>query len=243
MPTKNSFNNDKVHLEKLKEELAAGKITKDEFWDAQNTQEANQGNEADVNGGLSNLFFVSYKTLFTLLPILAGVLILYFVFIYNPPPQGIDFRVHGAGVLPATAKEKESIYRGLFLIKENSLSDYEFVDRHVNTIDVSGPVGFSLLGSIRGSYQGGGEGFKNILIVRDFSCLIHCNESKWNGADMLTAEFIIHEACHSMQHHKNLSFSEPECYEMQFEFAREVGPKLWADFKEEYFVYDYELMD
>ncbi len=55
----------------------------------------------------------------------------------------------------------------------------------------------------------------------------------------MTSEFIVHEACHSMQHHSNSSFSEPECYEIQFDFAERVGTMLWEDFKKEAFIYDY----
>ncbi len=184
------------------------------------------------------------RILATLLVFSSIISVLYYSFFYYPIPHEMGISVAGGGALPATRSEKEAIYRGLQMLKEYSPDDFAFVNKYVETIEVSGPVGFSFFGKVRGYYKGGPEGFgKKIRIVRDYKCPAHCVEGEWNGNDLLIAEFIVHEACHSMQAHEGIDLNEPQCYEMQFEFARKIGPNIWNDFQEARFVWDYQVVD
>ena len=167
------------------------------------------------------------RGLIFVLPLIIAGFLLYLFFFYYPPPSDIDIEVSGAGIFLATIKEKKAVYRGLELIRDYSTDDYEFVQTYVDTIEVAGPLGWDFFsGRVRGYYQKGPDGFnKKIRIVRIFDCPAHCSNEGFNGGDLLLAEFMIHEACHSMQ----------------FDFARKTGPRLWKDFREEVFVYDYDL--
>jgi hypothetical protein len=234
-----AFEDEKARLE---EKLARGEITSDEYWDAlQRLKSKEQGFDYDLE---KDLFRSVSRTVIKIaiytLPIIVVATIFYILFFYYSAPKDISIDVSGTGILPASKREKAEIYLALELLRQHSKGDYAFVDEYVDEIEVSGPQGLNFFGKIRGVYRSGPEGVeKRIRIVRDFSCPAHCTEEGYSGADLLTAEFIVHEACHSMQHHSNSSFSEQECYEMQFDFAERVGPKLWEDFKKEAFIYDY----
>jgi hypothetical protein len=229
-------------VEELEKKLSLKKISEDEYWDSiQALRQRQEGFDSKELRQDSYNFLSGTVTraVIIIIPLIVGSILLYFMFLYYPVPDQIEIKVRGTGVIPATSSEKESIYRGLELLREYSTEDYLFVNQYVNTIEVAGSGGFSLFGRVRGFYGPGEDGFgKNIKIVRIFDCPIHCSEGSWNGGDLLTAEFILHEACHSMQYHRNISFSEPQCYEMQFDFVRRVGPSLWSDFREEYFIYE-----
>jgi hypothetical protein len=232
------FTDEKENLEK---KLSRGEITSDEYWEALHQHEKkseglNYELEKDLFGSLSR---TGIKITIYTLPVIVVATILYILFFYYPAPKDISIVATGTGILPASAREKAEIYRALELLRQYSKEDYDFVDEYVDQIEVSGPQGLSFFGKIRGVYRRGPEGFgKSVRIVRDFSCPAHCTEEGYTGADLLTAEFIVHEACHSMQHHSNSNFSEPECYEMQFEFAEKVGSMLWEDFRRDAFIYD-----
>ena len=138
--------------------------------------------------------------------------------------------------VPAPRGEKATIYRALLLIKEESPAHYRFVENYVDAIEVAPPMGISVFGTIRGYYRT--DLGKRIRMVHGLECPAYCEGDGWTGLDLLTAEFIVHEACHSMQHHTGRPFDEAQCYSLQFEFARMVGPGLWPGFREEYFVWD-----
>jgi hypothetical protein len=235
---------DAIELEKeqesLKNRLREGEISKEEYWEGINSLERLvEGYEYQKKEFLTGVGRSVIKTFLFLLPILTAGLILYFLFFHYPIPSEINIKVSGGGILPATSTEKAEIYKGLELIKEYSSEDYIFIDTYVDRVEVSGPAGISFFGKIRGYYRGGSEGFgKTIRIVRDFKCPAHCNPGDWSGSNLLIAEFIIHEACHSMQYHTSQPYSEAECYRMQFEFAEKVGPILWRDFQSEFFIFD-----
>lgn len=171
-----------------------------------------------------------------LLPAIIGIILLYFIFIYYPAPADMDIRVESSSFIPAPKTEKEAIYRALSLVKEESPVHYRFIESHVDTVEVAPPMGISIFGVIRGYYRTDKE--KTIRMVHGLQCLAYCEEEGWTGLDLLTAEFILHEACHSMQHHTGSPFDEGQCYSMQFELARAVGPGIWVGFQEEYFVWD-----
>jgi len=170
-------------------------------------------------------------------PFIVFGILLYLLFFYYPAPEGIAIKLTGAGVLLPTSSEKDATYRGLKLLKEYSPEDYSFVDAYVDTIKLSGPQISIFPGKVKGYYRKADGLEKSIMIVRSFDCPAHCSEEGWKGSDLLMAGIIIHEACHAMQAQANASFSEPECYEMQFKFIKKVGPMLWDDFKEEIFIY------
>ncbi len=228
---------------RLKQRLESGEISKEEFWDSLATLELSfkDPGSADIEILKKHEFFTTLgRMAYHTLPIVIFLGILYFAFFYYSQPRELTIEVKGIGIIPATSKEKAAIYRGLELILQKSPQDYEFVSAYVDTVEVSGPL-FSIIPGSRvgGYYRGGSEGFgKTIRVVRGFSCPAHCEDGGWNGRDLVVAEFIIHEACHSMQYHKKISYSEDQCYNMQFDFAERVGPSLWQDFNREFFIYE-----
>jgi hypothetical protein len=228
--------------EELKRRLASGEIKEDEYWEELRLLERTDDSGYHQKRGVFNKA-LTYRAQRTVLysGLIIGIwLLVYLLFFYYPVPEGISISVKGAGIMPAASEEKEAIYRGFNLIKERSPEDYRFVDAYVDKVEVAGPPGLSLFGRIRGYYSEGPEGFgRNIRIVRGFECPAHCSEDGWNGRDFLIAEFIIHEACHSMQYHTGAEFSEQQCYDMQFRFAENVGPMLWEDFKRDMFIYEH----
>jgi hypothetical protein len=232
-------------IKDLEKKLSAGDISKDEYWEELHNLErqARDFNHQSEKNFIMEIFSRGIKIILLIIPFLLAVLLAYFAFFHYQTPEDISIKVGGTPIQPATSKEKAQIYRALSLLKEYSPEYYAFVNEFVDRIEVSGPAGFSFKGKIRG-YYGGGEGSfeRKIRIVRDFNCPAHCKVEGWKGGDLLTAEFIVHEACHSMQNHNGLKFSEPQCYEMQFKFAEEVGPQLWNDFNKDVFIYDPSLV-
>jgi hypothetical protein len=228
-------------LEDLELKLARGQISKDDYWEEIRILERGyQDFESERAGLYKTLSEKGISVLFFLLPLMAALFLLYLIFFYYPTPGEIDIQVSGTEIIPATSGEKKAIYRGLELLRQYSPADYNFVLEHVDKVEVAGPYGFSLFGKIRGYYRGGPEGFgRTVRIVRIFDCPVHCDEDDWHGGDLLIAGFIVHEACHSMQHQNSLELSEKQCYEMQFDFADKVGPHIWPDFNREVFIYDY----
>jgi len=170
----------------------------------------------------------------------AIIAILYMVFFYYPKPPGISLDVVGSNFIPALSDEKEGIYRGLELLKMHSPERYTYVDTYVDTVEVGMPFGLGILGGKEIGYYEFGAG-KTIRIVRGFLCPAHCSEEDWNGQDLLMAEIILHEACHSMQYHTTGDISEAPCYEMMSDLGIEVGPKLWENFEEIRFVYEHPV--
>ncbi|MFQ5815200.1 MAG: hypothetical protein ACE5G7_01735 [Candidatus Hydrothermarchaeaceae archaeon] len=226
---------------KLEKKRASGAISEDEYWEELRLLERridDFGHRGGKDVFVKSLRSAATKAVLFTLPIAILGLLSYLLFFHYPSPRGIGIDVTGAGVLPATRGEKEVVYRALELMKKHSPDEYALVDAYVDTIEVSGALGLGFLGGRISGYYTGASG-KSIRMVRGFECPAHCVEDGWNGRDLLVAEIILHEACHSMQYHTGVDFNEPQCYGMQFEFAKKAGPMLWRDFDEEMFVYEH----
>jgi hypothetical protein len=229
----------KEEVARLKRKLAKGDLTEDEFWEELKHLERSLEPPGDIDAsevaGSVGRGFLGIFMFF--IPAIIGIGAVYLVLIYYPAPPDMDIRVESSSFIPAPKSEKEAIYRALRLMKDESPAHYRFVDSYVDTVEVAPPMGFSVFGVIKGYYRT--DLGKSIRMVHGLECPAYCEGEGWTGLDLLAAEFIIHEACHSMQHHTGRPFSEDECYAMQFEFAKKVGPNLWSGFNEDYFVWDH----
>ncbi len=215
---------------------ALGLISDDDYWrelsildrkiDAVARLRTGEGFLKPLTGSLT-------KVLLALLPIAVIMLIAYRLLFYYPAPEGVDIAVKGTWLLPASRGEKDAVYRAIVLVKTHSPEDYALLANYVERIDVA--VSFGLFGNA-GSYAPAWG--KTIRLTRGFECPAHC-AGAWTGRDLFLASILIHEACHSMQYQTGSGFSESQCYEIQFDFARKTGPKLWSDFNDESFIYEH----
>ncbi len=225
----------------LAKKRASGLISDDEYWrelfildrQADATTYPSRGDKLQ-----KALRDAVAKLLLAVLPIAAIAFIAYILLFYYPAPSGVNIEVAGPGIIPASRGEKEAVFRAMGIVKTHSPDDYAMLVAYVERIEVATPTSFAILGRNVGSYAPDWGG-KTIRLTRGFECPAHCVEDVWTGRDLFLASILIHEACHSMQYHTGADFSEQQCYEMQFEFARKIGPKLWSDFKEEFFVYEH----
>lgn len=228
--------------EELNRKCALGIITDVEYWEELRILDCSTdalGRGLGVEEFRGFIKGVALQALFVILPVALFAFLAYILLFYYPTPEGVNIAVAGPGIIPASRPEKEAVYRALELAETQSPDDYALIDAYVERIEVAGPTSLGLFGGRNvGSYTPSWGG-KIIRLMRGFDCPAHCTSDGWTGRDLFLASILVHEACHSMQYHTGIVFAEPQCYEMQFEFMKEVGPKLWSDFSESQFVYEH----
>ncbi len=229
------------HYKELARKRASGLISDDEYWrelfildrqaEACERRLGGERLQKVLTGAIT-------KLILAFLPIAVVAFLAYMLLFYYPAPADVSINVADPGIIPASRGEKEAVYRALELVKTHSPGDYALLVAYVERIEVATPTSFAIFGRNVGSYASAWGG-KTIRLTRGFECPANCVEDVWTGRDLFLASILIHEGCHSMQYHTGADFSEPQCYEMQFEFAKKVGPNLWSDFEEEGFAYEH----